>query len=202
MLGQPLVDRLLTKCSNLKLPEIDPTPANSRQNGLVLVYRENRNRLDVPRHNNNSAIIGYFMKYSFISLGLLLLGCAPSTTPDVSREAGKAVFSDNCSICHGTDANGAGPWAASLETPPVDLTKIADRRDGVWPMLEVMSIIDGYSKRTELREDMPILVGLVEGPKVGFDTGNGLVTPTPARLIAVANYLESIQSPQPTSLVP
>jgi hypothetical protein len=166
------------------------------------VYRENRNRLGVPRQNNNSAIIGYIMKYSFISLGIFLLGCAPSTTPDVSREAGQALFADNCAICHGTDANGGGPWAASLETPPVDLTKIADRRDGVWPMLEVMSIIDGYSKRTGLREDMPILVGLVEGPKVGFDTGNGLVTPTPARLIAVANYLESIQSPPATSLVP
>src|SRR6056297_2107207 len=87
-------------------------------------------------------LFGYIMKYGFIALGLLLLGCAPSTTPDVSREAGQALFADNCGICHGTDAKGGGPWATSLETSPADLTKIADRRNGVWPMLEVMSIID------------------------------------------------------------
>jgi hypothetical protein len=60
-----------------------------------------------------------------------------------------------------------------------------------------MSIIDGYSKRTAPREDMPIILDLSEGPMVGFDTGNGLVTPMPARLVSLAEHLESIQSPPP-----
>ncbi len=91
--------------------------------------------------------------------------------PEASREAGQALFAEDCAVCHG-----AG--------------------------LEVMSIVDGYSKRTQPREDMPIIVGLTEGPMVDLDTGNGLTTPTPARLVAIVRYLESIQSPPPVRYVP
>ncbi|MEL7256267.1 MAG: c-type cytochrome [Pseudomonadota bacterium] len=112
------------------------------------------------------------------------------------------IFAENCAECHGADAKGGGPWAENLKTPPADLTKIASRRNGVWPMLEVMSIVDGYSKKTIPREEMPIIVGLSEGPMVNFDTGNGLVEPMPARLVAIANYLESIQSPPPKQYIP
>ena len=65
-----------------------------------------------------------------------------------------------------------------------------------------MSIVDGYTKRTEPRKEMPIISDLTEGPMVDFDSGNGLVRPTPARLLAVAEYLEGIQSPPPTRYVP
>lgn len=92
--------------------------------------------------------------------------------------------------------------AANLRTQPSDLTRIAARRAGVWPMLEIMSIIDGYTRSTTPREDMPVIAELSEGPMVDFDTGNALLTPTPARLIALADYLESIQSPKPERFVP
>lgn len=142
------------------------------------------------------------MKYSLIPLGLLVLGCTGNLQPDVSREAGQAIFADNCAACHGADGTGNGPLAAELATNPANLAKIAQRRDGVWPRLEIMAIVDGYAKRTQPREDMPIIVGLTEGPMVDYDTGNGVITPTPARLVAVVEYLESIQSPRPTSYVP
>ena len=144
----------------------------------------------------------YPIRFLSVSLVLLLTGCMAPVSGDVSRNAGQMIFADNCAECHGADAKGGGPWAENLETPPADLTKIASRRNGVWPTLEVMSIIDGYSKRTIPREEMPIIVGLSEGPMVDFDTGNGLVEPTPARLVAIANYLESIQSPTPTKYIP
>ena len=142
------------------------------------------------------------MRYALPALCLVLLGCAPATPPEASREAGQALFAEDCAACHGTGATGNGPLARGLKTQPADLTRIAARRDGVWPMLEVMSIVDGYSKRTQPREDMPIIVGLTEGPMVDLDTGNGLTTPTPARLVAIVRYLESIQSPPPVRYVP
>ncbi|QFT92379.1 Cytochrome c [Roseovarius sp. THAF9] len=142
------------------------------------------------------------MKHVLIPMGLFLAGCMPGPEPEVSREDGQAIFARNCAVCHGGDGTGTGPMAARLATRPADLTKIASRRGGVWPMLEVMSIIDGYTKRTEPREDMPVISELTEGPKVDFDSGNGLVRPTPARLIAVAEYLERIQSPPPSRYVP
>lgn len=142
------------------------------------------------------------MRYLLTTLCLVLLGCAPAAPPEASREAGQALFAEDCALCHGADGTGDGPMAAGLKTQPADLTRIAARRDGVWPMLEVMSIVDGYSKRTRPREEMPIIVGLTEGPMVDLDTGNGLVTPTPARLVAIVRYLESIQSPPPERYVP
>ena len=35
---------------------------------------------------------------------------------------GEALFSQNCAVCHGADARGDGPGAASLTRPPADLT--------------------------------------------------------------------------------
>ena len=132
----------------------------------------------------------------------LALGSAVQANAEVTSSEGKALFEKHCSKCHGVDGRGGGPAAATLKIRPVDLTRIADRRSGVWPMLEVMSIIDGYTKSTNPRQDMPVITELTEGPIVNFDTGNGLETPIPARLIAVAVFLESIQSPKPERYVP
>ena len=131
------------------------------------------------------------------------LGCAFQSSADVTPPAnGAALFAERCSRCHGVDGKGGGPGAADLKTQPSDLTRIAARRGGVWPMLEIMSIIDGYTRSTTPREDMPVIAELSKGPMVDFDTGNALLTPTPARLIALADYLESIQSPKPERFVP
>jgi hypothetical protein len=69
-------------------------------------------------------------------------------------------------------------------------------------MLEVMSILDGYLKATNPREDMPVFEEFLDNDMVEFDTGNGLVTLVPIKLVDIANYLESIQDPRPTRYVP
>ena len=128
---------------------------------------------------------------------LLLQACAPA-----SSGSGRAIYNDKCAACHGVTGQGDGPLAAQLATAPPDLTKIAARRDGVWPMLEVMSIVDGYSSRYLPGTDMPIYDEFLEGRLVPFDTGNGIVQQTPADLLAVVLYLETLQDPQPTRVVP
>ena len=104
--------------------------------------------------------------------------------------------------CHGISGRGDGPVAASLATKPADLTQVAARRDGVWPMLEVMSIIDGYSRNTLPREDMPVFENFLDNDMVEFDTGNGVKTLVPAELIDIVNFLETLQDPAPTGYVP
>lgn len=133
---------------------------------------------------------------------LLALPLGPASAQTGSAEAGAILFTENCAACHGADALGDGPAASGLSTQPPDLTRIADRRDGVWPVLEVMSIIDGYTRVANPRADMPILSALTEGPMITVDTGNGLTAQTPANLVAVATYLETIQSPPPDRYVP
>jgi hypothetical protein len=133
---------------------------------------------------------------------LFLISCNPEISAAGSDLSGRDLFATNCAICHGPTGKGDGPAAPSLQTQAPDLTKIADRRDGVWPMLDVMAIIDGYTKRTNPRAGMPIIPALTEGPMVDFDPGNGIAVATSARLLALVNYLETIQSPQPERYVP
>ena len=69
-------------------------------------------------------------------------------------------------------------------------------------MLEVMSIIDGYSRRTLQRDEMPIFDDFLEGDMIDVDTGNGLKTSMSTNLIEIVNYLETLQDPPPVGYVP
>lgn len=142
------------------------------------------------------------MRHFLIVASIGISSVATVSTADKFSDLGKDLFVEHCARCHGFDATGKGSDANELKTQPADLTKISERRGGVWPMLEVMSILDGYLKVQEPRDDVPIITKLNDGPTVEFDTGNGLVTRIPSRLIEVAEYLESIQSPKPERYVP
>lgn len=137
------------------------------------------------------------MKRFLVLISLLAVGSALE-----AQSVGEQLFKENCVACHGVTGRGDGANAAHLKTPPADLTRIAARRDGVWPMLEVMSILDGYLKFTNSREDMPVFEGFLDNDMVEFDTGNGLTTLVPVKLVEVVNYLETIQDPAPTRYVP
>lgn len=121
--------------------------------------------------------------------------------PDLS-EQGRQLYLENCTACHGPAGTGDGPLAGKLTALPSDLTKIADRREDVWPMLEIMAILDGYSRNTIPREEMPVFENLLDNEMIEFDTGNGMLTLVPKKLIAIVTYLETIQDPKPTSYVP
>ena len=137
------------------------------------------------------------MKQVLLLLPLFLIG----TTME-AQSAGEALFVENCVACHGTAGRGDGPLAAGLATKPANLTEIAARRNGVWPMLEIMSVIDGYSRNTLPREDMPVFENFLDNEMVEFDTGNGANTLVPEKLIDIVEFLLSLQDPAPTSYVP
>lgn len=137
------------------------------------------------------------MKHFVLLATFLLMGTSPETPMP-----GKTLFMDNCIACHGASGQGNGPLAAGLTTPPADLTKIAARRGGVWPEIEIMSILDGYSRSTLPREDMPVFESFLDDDMVEFDTGNGVAMLVPRKLVAIAEYLETLQDPAPTSYVP
>jgi mono/diheme cytochrome c family protein len=44
-----------------------------------------------------------------------------------AAQAGKQIFDTNCSPCHGMDAKGDGPAAASLDPKPADLADLESR---------------------------------------------------------------------------
>lgn len=81
-------------------------------------------------------------------VGLSALGAAAFAGSDsdengASATPGRALFQHYCASCHGWEAKGDGPVARYLATPPADLTRIAARRDGVFPEEEIGEYIDG-----------------------------------------------------------
>lgn len=121
----------------------------------------------------------------------LIAACTPNDMPEPAD--GRALFVENCAICHGADAKGTGPMAADLAKAPPDLTRIAARNGGSFPAVRVMSTIDGYTRAAPAGPNMPEFGALLEGDLVPFDTGDGVMTPTPRKLVALVEYLESVQ---------
>ena len=62
-------------------------------------------------------------------------------------DVGEMEYLSSCAPCHGRNANGKGPFADQLKVPPSDLTQLAEKNDGVFPMNAVYEKIDGENKR-------------------------------------------------------
>ncbi len=119
----------------------------------------------------------------------VMAGCTPQDGAEVS---GRALFAENCAVCHGDGGRGDGPAAAGFTTPPTDLTLLSRANDGTFPLVSVMSYIDGYT-REDRAEGMPAFGALLEGRTVMVETGDGILTPTPEPLVELAEYLRGLQ---------
>ena len=124
---------------------------------------------------------------ALFATALGLMACTPP--PEVT---GRAIFLEHCVACHGEDGRGAAGMLLA-DTPP-DLTGITDRNGGTFPLAEVISQIDGYTRIREGRVAMPEFgLDMDQGDLILIDTGDGIMTPTPERLVALAEYLRTIQ---------
>jgi mono/diheme cytochrome c family protein len=57
--------------------------------------------------------------------------------------SGEEIFQRFCASCHGPEGAGDGPVAASLNVVVPDLTRLAERRGGVFPAADVRELVDG-----------------------------------------------------------
>jgi len=117
-------------------------------------------------------------------------GAAADQQPPTGSEAGRMIFSTICVSCHGKDARGGGPVAASLKTKPANLRLIARRRNGSFSHDEIGEYIDGRKA--------PLAHGTREMPV----WGDSLATAAPEpereqrrkqRIEEVVAYLKTIQ---------
>jgi mono/diheme cytochrome c family protein len=104
------------------------------------------------------------------------------------------LYQGYCVSCHGVDARGTGPLAESLPVPPADLTVLSLSNDGVFPSSRVMAKVYGYPD--QFRADiMPEFGPLLDGPSVAWTDETGAQVDTPRALLALHDYLKSIQTP-------
>lgn len=124
-----------------------------------------------------------------------LIAClALIAAPALAQEdLGQRTFQNACAGCHGADATGGGPITELLTVDAPDLTRIAARNGGEFDRLRIIYTIDG---RTGLRAHggaMPIFGELFRGDPAVEDAPDGTPVQASARVLALVDWLESIQ---------
>jgi mono/diheme cytochrome c family protein len=61
-------------------------------------------------------------------------------------DVGKSEFQSSCATCHGIDGKGKGPLSEQLKVAPADLTVLAKKNGGVFPVDAVYETIYGIKR--------------------------------------------------------
>lgn len=123
-------------------------------------------------------------------LPLVLAACmGPDDAP-----TGKEDYATYCAACHGSTGKGNGAGAEGLAQRPTDLTQLAASNGGTFPGTAVMAKIWGYTGGKDTDSPMPEFGPLLQGDLVPYDGGDGIATPTPIRLVQLAEYLRLLQA--------
>jgi mono/diheme cytochrome c family protein len=124
-------------------------------------------------------------------LGIPLAVAQPPASPSEAVDGGRDAFVRYCSACHGQEGRGDGPAAAVLQPPPADLTRIAQRRGGHFPVAEITAYIDGRrGVRAHGSQEMPIWGERFGEMLEGDALGEGV---TQSYLRWLVEYLQAIQ---------
>jgi mono/diheme cytochrome c family protein len=135
------------------------------------------------------------VRYFLIALSIFGLN-AVGWAQDI--DAGKSEYQAGCATCHGVDGKGKGSLSAQLNVVPADLTVLAKKNHGVFPVSAVYDVIDGRKAViAHGARDMPIW-----GNRFTPDP-NSALSPNPlngyvelsvrTRILAVIDYLNRIQ---------
>lgn len=102
--------------------------------------------------------------------------------------AGRTVYLQYCASCHGADGKGAGAVAATLKTPPTDLTSLT--KDGRFDADRVLTSIDGTrAASAHGTREMPVWGKVLA--KTGEKRGEGWAA---TEIWTLVEYLRSIQA--------
>jgi len=109
--------------------------------------------------------------------------------PQTSPVSGKEMFVSYCASCHGKDAKGNGPAAASLKALPADLTTLAQRHGGKYPSDRVTAVLRGQANlMPHGDQEMPVW-----GP-VFWRMSGGHEELVQQRIANLNRYIESLQA--------
>ena len=122
-----------------------------------------------------------------------LAACLPGLPQRDPQANGARLYADYCAACHGPTGKGDGPGAEGLKPRPADLTRLAARNHGTFPQVQVMAKVYGYHQgKGGGGGPMPEFGPLLEGPTVLVETAPGVMTPTPEKLVALAEHVERL----------
>jgi mono/diheme cytochrome c family protein len=111
-------------------------------------------------------------------------------------DLGKREYDSKCAVCHGRTGMGDGPYTGLLDTKIPDLTTLAQRNHGMFPVLWVQEVIDGrQSFKAHGPSEMPIwgldyLAKSREFYTDPYDTETYIRT----RILALTEYIYRLQA--------
>ena len=107
-----------------------------------------------------------------------------------SAGSGDEMFNAYCAACHGKTAKGDGPAASELKIPPADLTTLAQRNNGKFPIDYVTHVLEQGVQEAKAHgsKDMPIW-----GPLFGSISGGSASPEVKQRIYNLSKYIESLQ---------
>lgn len=126
---------------------------------------------------------------------LFCLAFLPAT-PALSQDAveGEALFATHCAVCHGAGATGGGPMAPVLLIQPTDLTTLAAQADGTFPLIRVVTRIDGRDPLVSHGSPMPVYGPYFEGDAdVALRSPGGQQIMTSRPVADLVAWLASVQ---------
>lgn len=83
------------------------------------------------------------LKANAVMTGFVLsLACGTAFAAE-RLDVGKKEYESKCAVCHGVNGKGGGPYVEMLKRAPTDLTTLAAKNGGVFPMARVYEVIDG-----------------------------------------------------------
>jgi len=104
--------------------------------------------------------------------------------------SGAGDYQVYCVSCHGAEGRGDGTIARSLKKQPADLTRIAQRNGGVFPLEKVARAIDGRQPtNAHGPTDMPAW-----GEVLAKSSASPGAENTAARIDALVKYLQTLQA--------
>ena len=125
-------------------------------------------------------------------LALTLAGCMAEKSGQAESTSGAQDYAEYCAACHGALGKGDGIAANGLTKAPANLSALTRTNGGTFPTTRVMAQIWGYAG-AKGRGVMPGFGPMLAGETMPYDGGDGILTPTPKRLVALAEYLKQLQ---------
>ncbi len=140
---------------------------------------------------------GRWILAALLTFAVVSASAGTARTQVRMRASGVNEFRRYCASCHGADAKGGGPVAASLTKKPTDLTMLAKKNAGKFPEERVTACIEGTAP------EMVPMHGPAEMPVWGREFRLPPVTGERRRIVGQAqvkreikllvDYIKSIQ---------
>lgn len=135
-------------------------------------------------------------KIMAVALAASLIPAMPALGAE-KIDIGKREFVQSCATCHGLDGKGKGSFAQAMELSVKDLTTLAKRNGGVFPVSRVYDVIDG---REEVKAHGPRAMPIwgrhysAEASPRYDDYAYNPEAAVRGRILALIDYLYRLQS--------